>query len=98
MLIETQLGAAPLIAAQAAKAFRPDRPELLRATPPHDASTLENTVTGSLNTLFLILASATVFIGAIGIANATLVAVMECTPEIGLSRAARIQPVRALRR
>jgi putative ABC transport system permease protein len=87
MLIETRLGAAGLIARQAPTALRPDRPDLLLATPPPDPHTLRESVQGQLSGLFLVLAGICLIIGAIGIANTTLVAVMERIPEIGLRRA-----------
>lgn len=87
MLIETDLGAANLIAHQAALALRPDVPQSLAVTPPPAASALSGQVNQSLASLFLALAAVVVTIGAIGIANTTLVGVIERTPEIGLRRA-----------
>jgi putative ABC transport system permease protein len=87
MLIETKLGAATLVARQAAIALRPDQPQLLRVVPPADPHALKDTVTASLNSLFVVLAGIALLVGAAGIANTTLVAVMERTPEIGLRRA-----------
>ncbi|MEU8821775.1 ABC transporter permease [Actinoplanes sp. NPDC048796] len=92
MLIETRLGAAPLIAAQAPRALRPDRPELLAATPPPDPRQIQDQVAGNLDTLFLLLAGLTLIIGAAGITNTTLVAVMERTNEIGIRRSLGARP------
>ena len=92
MLIETKVGAAAVIAKQAALALRPDNPGLLRSVPPPNLFTLEDSVSGSLTTLFLILAFVTLFIGAVGITNTTLVAVMERIPEIGLRRTIGARP------
>jgi putative ABC transport system permease protein len=92
MLIETKLGAAKLIASQAPTALRPDQPALLQAIAPPDPHTLQNTVNGNLNSLFLLLAALTLVIGTVGIANTTLVAVMERIGEIGLRRSLGARP------
>ncbi|MEU0103567.1 ABC transporter permease [Streptomyces sp. NPDC006267] len=87
MLISTQLGAASQVARGAAVALRPEHPEYFNAIPPPDPRTLRAAVGNDLGQLFLILAVVCLIIGAVGIANTTLVAVMERTGEIGLRRA-----------
>ncbi|WP_443046197.1 ABC transporter permease [Streptomyces sp. NBC_00335] len=87
MLVSTRLGAAAQIAAEAPTALSPSHPEYFKAVPPPDPRTLRANVTADLDVLFLLLASLCLFIGTIGIANTTLVAVMERTGEIGLRRA-----------
>ena len=91
-LIHTRLGAAQLIARQAALDLRPDQPQLLQAIPPPDPTSLRDAVNTDLSGLFLLLAAICLVIGAVGIANTTLVAVMERTGEIGLRRALGARP------
>ncbi|MFF4370303.1 ABC transporter permease [Streptomyces sp. NPDC001594] len=87
VLIATELGAARQVADLAPLALRPDHPEYLKAVPPPDPRTLRSGVTSDLSALFLLLAGICLVIGAVGIANTTLVAVLERTAEIGLRRA-----------
>ncbi|BBC33027.1 Efflux ABC transporter, permease protein [Streptomyces graminofaciens] len=86
MLISTRIGAAVQIAEEAPLALRPDQPGHFKAVPPPDPRSLRTSVTSDLDQLFLVLAAICLVIGAVGIANTTLVAVLERTGEIGLRR------------
>ena len=92
MLIETRLGAAQLIARQVPMALRPDAPQVFSVTAPPEPHSLRDRVTSDLNGLFLLLALITLVLGAVGIANTTLVSVLERTGEIGLRRALGARP------
>lgn len=87
VVIETELGAASLIASQAAIALNPNAPETLSVSAPRDPTDTQNAVEGDVNQLFVLLGLVSLIVGAIGIANVTLVTVMERTGEIGLRRA-----------
>lgn len=85
--IDTEVGAASLIASQAAIALSPNDPDLLRVQKPPEPDDLRQSVEEDVNALFLILGGVSLLIGAIGIANVTLVGVLERVGEIGLRRA-----------
>jgi len=85
--VETQIGAATLIAQQAPLALRPDDPSILKVASPPEPQRVREAVQSDLNVLFLLLGGVSLLVGAIGIANVTLVSVIERTGEIGLRRA-----------
>jgi putative ABC transport system permease protein len=92
MLVQTQVGAAQVVAAQIPLALRPDAPEQFTVVAPPDPHTLRDAVATDLGTLFLLLAAVSLVIGAVGIANTTMVAVLERVHEIGLRRALGARP------
>jgi len=85
--IETRVGAVQLIARQAPYALAPDAPEKLKVAAPPDPRSLRGAIRNDLNALFVLLGAVSLLVGAIGIANVTLVSVLERVGEIGLRRA-----------
>jgi ABC-type antimicrobial peptide transport system permease subunit len=85
--IRTEVGAAQLIGSQAALALHPNEPELLRVSVPQEPGAVRSAVEEDVNTLFIVLGAVALLVGAIGIANVTLVSVLERVGEIGLRRA-----------
>jgi len=87
VVVETKIGAAYLIADQARLALRPDDPRVLKLEVPQEPKRVRDEVQTDVNVMFLMLGGLSLVVGAIGIANITLVGVMERTGEIGLRRA-----------
>src|SRR5205085_7237057 len=87
VVIETKIGVAYLIADQTRAALRPDDPRILKVEVPQEPRRVRDEVQTDVNVMFLLLGGLSLVVGAIGIANITLVSVMERTPEIGLRRA-----------
>lgn len=87
VVVETEIGAASVVARQTAVALRPDNPRSLKVTAPPEPTRVRDAVQNDLDLLFLILGGVSLLVGAIGIANVTLVSVIERTGEIGLRRA-----------
>ena len=87
VIVETRIGATRLIAQQIPLALRPDNLRALKVASPAAPERARDRVQSDLNLLFLMLGGVSLLVGAIGIANVTLVSVMERTGEIGLRRA-----------
>jgi macrolide transport system ATP-binding/permease protein len=87
VVVETRIGAAYVIATQARAALRPDDPRVLKVQVPQEPRRVRDEVQTDLNVMFLLLGGLSLIVGAIGIANITLVGVVERTGEIGLRRA-----------
>ena len=87
LVVETEVGAAKLLARQVPLALRPDAPHGLKVASPEQPQRLRAGIRSDLDVLFLMLGGVSLLVGAIGIANVTLVSVMERTGEIGLRRA-----------
>ncbi|WP_217428018.1 ABC transporter permease [Microlunatus speluncae] len=85
--IRTVLGAAQQVAGQAAIAASPNDPTSVRVTAPPPPGNLGADVQADLNTLLLLFGCVALVVGGIGIANVTLLSVMERSGEIGLRRA-----------
>lgn len=92
MVIRTKLGAAPVVAEQVSIALDPVHPERFSAVGPKTPTKLASQVSSSLSSLFFALAAVSLLVGAVGIANTTLVSVLERVPEIGLRRALGAMP------
>jgi len=85
--IETDIGAAALIAEQAPLALVPNQPALLAVSKPPEPRRVREGAQQDISGLFAVLGGVSLLVGAIGIANVTLVSVLERVGEIGLRRA-----------
>lgn len=85
--IQITVGAGPQVAEQSLLALSPDDPEKLEAQAPRSSSDLSQSVQADVNVVFLILGGIALLAGGLGIANVTLLSVMERRGEIGLRRA-----------
>jgi putative ABC transport system permease protein len=85
--VDTSTGASSLIARQGPVTLDPNDPSRLRSSSAGGATKVKDEVSNDLSGLFLILGGVSLLVGAIGIANVTLVSVMERIGEIGLRRA-----------
>jgi putative ABC transport system permease protein len=81
------VGAGPVIAEQAPYFLEPNDPETIEVQVPPAASTVRQNVQADINAIFLALGAVALLVGALGIANVTLLSVRERTGEIGLRRA-----------
>jgi ABC-type antimicrobial peptide transport system permease subunit len=84
--VETRIGAASVIARQLPLALSPNDPAVLKVAAPPEPKRVRAAVQNDLNALFLLLGGVSLLVGAIGIANVTLVSVLERVGEIGLRR------------
>ncbi len=87
VLIDVDPGAADLIGQQAPVALRPDAPDRLNVLVPPDPRQLREQIESNITGLLYGLAGLALLVGMIGIANTTLVAVLERRSEIGVRRA-----------
>jgi macrolide transport system ATP-binding/permease protein len=87
LVVESKIGATSLIAQQAPLALRPDDPRTLRVQVPQEPKRVRDEVQTDLDMMFILLGGLSLVVGALGIANITLVGVMERTAEIALRRA-----------
>jgi putative ABC transport system permease protein len=81
------IGAGPQVAEQAALALAPDAPDTVDVVAPQGRSELADDVQADVNLVFVVLSVVVLLAGGVGIANVTMLSVMERTGEIGLRRA-----------
>lgn len=81
------VGAGPQVADQSVLALAPDDPDSLDARAPSARSDLAQNVQADVSVVFLVLGVIALLAGGLGIANVTLLSVMERVGEIGLRRA-----------
>ncbi|MGW9113948.1 ABC transporter permease [Microbacterium sp. NPDC055683] len=86
-VIRIAVGAGPQLAEQAPLALSPDAPENIEVRAPAAGSDLGDAVQSDVNLVFVIVGAVSLLAGGLGIANVTLLSVMERVGEIGLRRA-----------
>ncbi|MGH9023712.1 MAG: ABC transporter permease [Acidimicrobiia bacterium] len=84
--VDTEVGAARLIASQSPLALVPENPGTVVARVPREPALVKARVTSDVQALLLLLGCLSLVVGGIGIANTTLVSVMERRGEIALRR------------
>lgn len=81
------VGAGSLVSEQVPIALSPNSPENVEINAPATGGDLQRSVRGDINIIFLALGAVALIVGGLGIANVTLLSVMERVGEIGLRRA-----------
>ncbi|MCG7287305.1 ABC transporter permease [Cellulomonas sp. ACRRI] len=81
------VGAGPVVGEQLPVALSPNTPETVTVQVPGGSGGVRADVQADISTIFLALGGVALLIGGLGIANVTLLSVMERTGEIGLRRA-----------
>lgn len=81
------VAAGPVVGSQLPTALAPNSPETVDVQVPAAASSVRQGVQADINTIFLALGGVALLIGGVGIANVTLLSVLERVGEIGLRRA-----------
>lgn len=92
VLIETQPGAASLIASQASLALRPEDPASLEVIAPPDPRLFRQTIESDVRRLTLLVSAVALLIGTVSIANSATAGIISRVPEIGLRRALGARP------
>lgn len=87
LTVATHIGATHQVGRELPGALNPTQTGDLAVTLPGDPRQLRNDISDDLGSLLVGLALLCLFVGAVGIANTTMVAVVERTAEIGLRRA-----------
>ncbi|HUY59120.1 MAG TPA: ABC transporter permease [Solirubrobacteraceae bacterium] len=87
LIVATRLGYATAIGQALATAIYPTDPAAVTVTTPPNPQALGAAVSSDITGLFVVLALVGLIVGIVGIANTTLVSVLERVPEIGLRRA-----------
>ncbi|GAA3804438.1 ABC transporter permease [Cellulomonas soli] len=85
--LHVAVGSGPVIGQQLPIALDPNDPETVQVQVPPSTSAVRESVQADVNTIFLALGGVALLIGGVGIANVTLLSVMERAGEIGLRRA-----------
>lgn len=81
------VAAGPVVGSQLPTALSPDTPEAVEVQMPAGRSSVRQNVQADINAIFLALGGVALLIGGVGIANVTLLSVLERVGEIGLRRA-----------
>lgn len=90
--LSTEAGAANQVATEAPYAISPQQPQAFTVALPPSPEKLKNAVGQSQRTMLLLLSGVTLIIGAVGIMNTFLVAVIERRQEVGLRLALGLSP------